>query len=113
MRGLPIGFWKGSGLSLLLDLLATILSKGRSTGDISVTTGKEYGVSQVFIALNAGDADLNERVIASILDYTRSSGAEAGKTINYPGENTLRIREENSRLGIPVDEKIWQNVLSL
>jgi 3-dehydro-L-gulonate 2-dehydrogenase len=96
----------------MLDLLVTLLSKGRSTGDISVT-GKEYGVSQVFIALNAGDADVNERIIASILEYTRSSGTEAGKAIRYPGENTLRTREENSRLGIPVDEKIWQNVLSL
>jgi LDH2 family malate/lactate/ureidoglycolate dehydrogenase len=34
-RPLPIGYWKGAGLSLLLDLLATILSAGLSTHEIS------------------------------------------------------------------------------
>src|SRR5690606_12554923 len=29
-RTLPIGYWKGAGLSLLLDLLATVLSGGLS-----------------------------------------------------------------------------------
>src|SRR5665213_766027 len=34
-RLLPVGFWKGSGLSLVLDLLATILSGGQSTAEIT------------------------------------------------------------------------------
>lgn len=29
-RVLPIGFWKGAGLSIALDLVATILSVGNS-----------------------------------------------------------------------------------
>src|SRR5688572_27913734 len=34
-RVLPIGYWKGAGMSLLLDILATILSGGLSTHEIS------------------------------------------------------------------------------
>ena len=34
-RALPVGYWKGAGLSLLLDILATILSGGLSTHEIS------------------------------------------------------------------------------
>ena len=50
-RVLPVGYWKGAGLSLLLDIMATILSGGRSTHQIN-TCSSEYSVSQVFIAIN-------------------------------------------------------------
>jgi 3-dehydro-L-gulonate 2-dehydrogenase len=38
---------------------------------------------------------------------------EPGRPARYPGEQTLRLREENLRLGIPVDEAIWQQILKL
>ncbi len=47
-RILPIGYWKGSGLSLLLDIVATLLSGGLSTAGVSQQKA-ETGVSQVFI----------------------------------------------------------------
>lgn len=34
-RSLPVGYWKGAGLSLLLDILATILSGGSSVQEIT------------------------------------------------------------------------------
>ncbi|HEX8677536.1 MAG TPA: Ldh family oxidoreductase, partial [Segetibacter sp.] len=49
-RSLPIGYWKGTGLALLLDLLATILSAGKSTFEITAQK-VESAVSQVFIAI--------------------------------------------------------------
>lgn len=112
-RLLPIGFWKGSGLSLMLDLLVTILSQGRSTAEIS--KGKaEYGVSQVFICIKPKDdvqtADLIEQIVA----YTKTSGLEnADNAIRYPGESTLKTRERNINEGIPVDETIWEKVKAL
>jgi 3-dehydro-L-gulonate 2-dehydrogenase len=42
-----------------------------------------------------------------------SRPAAAGKTVRYPGENTLRLREENRRLGLPVDEVIWEQILQM
>lgn len=112
-RLLPIGFWKGSGLSLMLDLLVTVLSQGRSTAEITKNKA-EYGVSQVFSCIKPnGDlqtADLIEQIIA----YTKTSGLEnPDNAIRYPGESTLRTRERNLREGVPIDEKIWEKVKAL
>lgn len=112
-RVLPIGFWKGSGLSLMLDLLVTILSKGQSTKDITAKE-KESGVSQVFICIRQGDPELNVRLIEQILDYTKSSRSQnPDKPVAYPGENTLKTRARNLKEGIPVDEEIWKLVLAM
>jgi 3-dehydro-L-gulonate 2-dehydrogenase len=50
-RPLPLGYWKGAGLSLLLDILASILSGGQSTHQIR-SCNAEHSVSQVFISIN-------------------------------------------------------------
>lgn len=112
-RPLPIGFWKGSGLSLVLDLLATVLSQGRSTADVT-NGGSESGVSQVFICIQP-DSDLKtDALIEEIINYAKSSrpNKEGGK-IYYPGENTLRTREKSLKEGIWVDENIWEKVQGL
>ncbi len=73
-RPLAIGFWKGAGLSLLLDMLAALLSGGLATHEI---TGKETEyASQVFIAIDISKLG-NHSSIATILenivsDYQRS-----------------------------------------
>jgi 3-dehydro-L-gulonate 2-dehydrogenase len=108
-RALPIGFWKGSGLSLVLDLLATILSGGSSTAAITQSGRKETGVSQVFIAIKA-DAGQNEALIEQIISYTKSSDTVNGGEILYPGENMLRTREKSMAEGVLVDERIWEEV---
>ncbi len=112
-RMLPAGFWKGSGLTMLLDLLATILSQGNSTEKIT-DSGKESGVSQVFICIHQPDAALVEQLTQQIIAYSKTSrpDKENGE-ITYPGENTLRTRERNLKEGIPVVEAIWNKVLSL
>ncbi len=33
-KNMPIGFWKGSGLSIVLDIVAAILSGGKTTYDL-------------------------------------------------------------------------------
>jgi 3-dehydro-L-gulonate 2-dehydrogenase len=111
-RPLPVGFWKGSGLSLVLDLLATVLSQGNSTQKIT-QKAKESGVSQVFICIRPDGDELTAQLIEQIIDYTKTSRVEAGKQIQYPGEGTLKTRERNLKEGIPVNEEIWQKVLAM
>jgi 3-dehydro-L-gulonate 2-dehydrogenase len=112
-RPLPIGFWKGSGLSLVLDLLATILSRGRSTADVT-NAGSESGVSQVFICIQPDGGVKTETIIEEIINYTKSSRPEKeGGAIYYPGENTLLTREKSLKEGVWVDEKIWAKVQTL
>jgi 3-dehydro-L-gulonate 2-dehydrogenase len=49
-RVLPVGYWKGAGLSLLLDILSAVLSAGWSTHEISKRKS-EYALSQTSLQL--------------------------------------------------------------
>jgi 3-dehydro-L-gulonate 2-dehydrogenase len=117
-RVLPIGFWKGSGLSLLMDMMASVLSGGKPVYEIGKQGGTpedEYGVNQIFIAIdmtrmNHGAAETIDAIIA---DIKASTPAEGASEIRYPSEREKRIREENLKLGIPVNESIWNAVKSL
>ena len=51
-RPLPIGFWKGTALSIALDMIAAVLSGGRATHQIPASPGIETALSQVFIAID-------------------------------------------------------------
>lgn len=106
-RALPIGYWKGSGLSLLVDVLLTSLSGGRSTAAITAG-GAESGVSQCFIAIKPGPE--NAALIEQIVNFTKSGHADQ---VRYPGESTLSKRKEYLLEGIPVNEKIWNEVLNM
>lgn len=114
-RALPIGYWKGAGLSLLLDILAAVLSGGASVAEISGSK-VEYGVSQVFVAIDirklTNYRSIDAAISSIIADY-KSSLAMPGAEIRYPGENILKTREFNRKNGIPVRTDIWNKILSL
>lgn len=115
-RPLPIGYWKGAGLSLLLDILACILSDGLSTSQIS-ERNHESSVSQVFICIDTKKLT-NKKGIGStvkriIEDYKASIPLSEKTRIVYPGERSLAIREENLSLGIPISKEVWDSILSL
>ena len=111
-RALPIGFWKGSGLSLVLDLLATVLSGGNSVAAITKAGKKETDISQVFICIRT-DNDRNAALIEEVISYTKSSATDVDNQILYPGENMLRTREQSLKEGVWVDEEIWEKVKRL
>jgi 3-dehydro-L-gulonate 2-dehydrogenase len=112
-RALPIGFWKGAGLSLVLDLLATTLGAGRSTRDVG-TQAAEYGVSQVFVAFSRSlvDGPTLEQIERTLVDLG-AARTEGEPPVRYPGEHLLTIRAENLRDGVPVDGAIWEEVQRL
>jgi len=113
-RLLPIGFWKGSGLAVTLDLVASMASLGNATHEIANDPLRETGLSQMFIAIDlrtAGDAARFEQIADEVVaSLRRSRSSEEGKPVRYPGENTLRLREENRRLGLPIDEAVWAEI---
>ena len=115
-RALPIGYWKGSGLALVLDTMASIISGGQATHEIG-KQGSEYAVSQVYIAMNAagmmGQAALNEKVTAIIDDFHTSTPLDENESVRYPGEGMLRTRQESLEKGVLVDEEQWQTLLEM
>jgi 3-dehydro-L-gulonate 2-dehydrogenase len=116
-RPLPIGFWKGSGLALLLDLVAALLSGGQATHEIDPDPLQETNLSQVFVAFDpsglAQAGDLEAAAEAIIADMLAAQPARPGERVYYPGEQTLLVREQNLAEGIPVEPSIWQQVQAM
>jgi 3-dehydro-L-gulonate 2-dehydrogenase len=115
-RVLPIGFWKGSGLSILLDTIAAMLSGGNTTEGIGKLGEDEYSVSQVFISIAPDKfgnmSEMEDKINESIQYIKDSIPATSGGEVYYPGERTMNTREENLELGIPVSEDVWNKIKS-
>jgi 3-dehydro-L-gulonate 2-dehydrogenase len=113
-RPLPIGYWKGSGLSMVLDMVAAMTALGRATHQISTDPLLETGLSQLFLAINPaslGESSASAQIVDEIVDSLHSNKPSVGNSsIRYPGEQTLRIRNENLQLGIPVEPETWLQI---
>ncbi len=110
---IPIGYWKGSGLSLALDLVASVLAGGRTSRMVGELPA-ETELSQVFIAISLDKLpdheQLAENIRETLEDMKTSAPVDAERPVHYPGENMMRTRRENMERGIPVDEAIWRQV---
>jgi len=118
MRILPMGYWKGSGFAIMLDLLAAVLSEGSPTNAIDkIQQGSCTGCSQVFILIDPrklGGETFTDQVADSVIDYLPGSTiAENSTEVLYPGESALRNRNEQLEKGIAVDDGVWKEVLAL
>jgi 3-dehydro-L-gulonate 2-dehydrogenase len=116
-RALPIGFWKGSGLAFVLDVLAAMLTGGLATNQLPRDPAKEVGQSQVFLAIAPQSLAAMEELSAiaqrAIDAVHAAEPVEAGKPARYPGEATLRTREESLRLGVGVEDAVWEQFVEL
>jgi 3-dehydro-L-gulonate 2-dehydrogenase len=113
-RALPIGYWKGSGLALMLDMVAALLSGGLATHQIPANPIGEGQLSQVFIAFDLAAADAagaREEVIRGIL--TALAGPAAAEKVRHPGQRVLELRAQNLELGVPVEPAIWARVQAM
>ena len=110
-RALPIGYWKGSALAIVLDTLAALLSAGQTTHDIGAQ-GDEHAVSQTYIAIDVtslNGRELCERIVNGIIDDLHG----VHESVRYPGEGMLRIRRESLEKGVVVEEDQWEELLRI
>ncbi|MEI6586356.1 MAG: 3-dehydro-L-gulonate 2-dehydrogenase [Sediminibacterium sp.] len=117
-RILPMGFWKGSGFAILLDVLASLLSGGLSTAAIDKFDNGSCGsCCQVFIAINPlkiNTQELIDKVLSETITQIKTSvPVTKNSEIFYPGEQSLKTRHENLAMGIPVDDGVWAKVKEL
>jgi len=111
-RPLPIGYWKGSGLALLLDLIATILSGGKSTSDLGKSV-VDSGMSQMFISIDPTKFSSVEMIndsINEILKFYLEAENIENELVSYPGERIIKTRRNNFQHGVLVDDTIWERV---
>jgi 3-dehydro-L-gulonate 2-dehydrogenase len=103
-RHWPIGFWKGSGLAILLDAFAAILSDGSATYSLPPGTD-DVGVSQVFLAFQPnrlGGRAAGERTREILHQF-----ALASPRSRYPGQAALAERRRSELEGVFVRDDIW------
>jgi 3-dehydro-L-gulonate 2-dehydrogenase len=117
-RILPMGYWKGSGFAILLDIISSLLSGGLTTAGIDkYDKGSCGSCCQVFIAIDPlkfNTKEFVENAINETIDQIRNSvPAKENSGIYYPGEQSLKTRKENMEMGIPVDPGVWEKVKEL
>ncbi|MDO4642858.1 MAG: 3-dehydro-L-gulonate 2-dehydrogenase [Cardiobacteriaceae bacterium] len=116
-RLLPMGYWKGSGLSIVLDMIATLLSGGLSVAEVSEDLDDEYRVSQIFMAIEVDrltDGKTRAEKLQRITNYVLSATPnQPDETIRLPGHNLEKTIAKHHTQGIPVDDSVWNKILSL
>jgi 3-dehydro-L-gulonate 2-dehydrogenase len=117
-RVLPIGFWKGSGFAIMLDLFASLLAGGLSTAGIDkLGKGSCGSCCQVFIAINPlmiNTQEFIDKVLNETVDQIKgSTRVNPDRPLSYPGENSLKTRKDHLANGIIVDELVWAKVQAL
>lgn len=114
-RALPIGYWKGSSMSLALDMIASATALGRTTAMIAADSNVEHGLTQIFIALNfraAVDAKRADEILDTAVDYMLgSTPVDPQKPVRYPGQNVEKTRRKNLENGVPIHEETWEKIL--
>lgn len=114
LRVLPIGYWKGSALSIGLDLFASLISGGLSTPMIGKECEDEYGLSQIMIAIdtkNLNNLEETDELITKSIELLKASKKDENiNEIRYPGEREYKVRQDNLKNGIPVNENIWNSI---
>ena len=103
-RPWPIGFWKGSGLAMLLDSFAAILADGADTASLTPGNG-DPGVSQVYIAFqpkHLGGRAASARTREIIEEFAKRSPDS-----RYPGQSALAHRRRSEVEGVYVRDDVW------
>lgn len=116
-RMMPMAMWKGSALSIMLDLCASMLSAGRTSRMIGLPIDGEKGMSQVFIAIHPA-AVVDMKAVEAQMEETIAflhglPPIEGGRGVHAPGERLDRTRAKNRENGIPVTEETWCKILEL
>ena len=119
-RPIPMGFWKGSSMAILLDACAAMLSDGLDTASIErkmIQEGTDEAyLCQIFIAIDPkalGESHMEE-IENSIRENVRNAQpVKEGSPSRCPGERVFRDRETAYKEGITVPAESWKQILEL
>ena len=110
-RILPTGLWKGSAMSLVLDLAAAILSGGNTTREIGELPD-ETSLSQVFIAVDVKNYFSPDQ-LQVMVDETLAFNREQNPNARYPGQGSLEQRQIHLAQGVEIPDTVWKEIKNL
>ena len=112
----PMALWKGSALSIMIDLMVSMLSQGRTSLAIGTPADGEKGMSQMFVCMTPAaviDMDKAEAQMEKTIAFLNSLEPKDGvHGVHAPGENLEKTRARNRECGIPVTEDTWQKIVN-
>jgi 3-dehydro-L-gulonate 2-dehydrogenase len=117
-RILPTGYWKGSGMAIVLDLAAAAIANGNSGSVLDdEDRGSCTGACQIFIAVDpylfGGKKDIQTMFDQRVGHADGANPVDPAHPVTCPGEHTVQIREKNKAKGVAVNEQIWKQVCDL
>jgi hydroxycarboxylate dehydrogenase B len=109
---LTIGGHKGSGLSIVTDLLAGALTLGRSSDPDD--TAIRNNMLSIYIAPTVYDPTGEVmREVRRFVDWVKASPpATPGQPVLAPGDIERETRARRLRDGVPLDDTTWQDLLA-
>jgi 3-dehydro-L-gulonate 2-dehydrogenase len=116
-RLVPMGFWKGSSMSIVLDMMLTAICGGNSVPALTEDMGGEFGVSQFLIAIDLSKTMEPTQFSAEmkrIRDYVLASEpAETGSVMIAGSEIEGFMTKHENAGGIEVHQEIWSQIQAL
>jgi len=107
-RILPTGLWKGSAMSLVLDLAAAILSGGNTTREIG-NLPAETNLSQVFIAVDISKY-MSEKELQTLVKASLEFTSTDNKDAQFPGQGSLEKRHYHMKHGVEIPDEFWAQI---
>jgi uncharacterized oxidoreductase len=109
---LTVGAHKGSGLSIIADLLAGAISTGRSS-DPEDTVLRNNMLS-IYIAPAVYDSDGGvAREVARFVEWVKASPPSVpGQPVLLPGEVERATRVKRNAQGIAIDDQTWKDLIA-
>ncbi|MGX9417823.1 3-dehydro-L-gulonate 2-dehydrogenase [Vibrio sp. WJH972] len=116
-RLVPMGFWKGSSMSIVLDMMLTAICGGNSVPALTEDMGGEFGISQFLIAIDLSKTIEPTQFSAEmkrIRDYVLASEpAETGSVRIAGSDIETFITKHKEAGGIEVHQEIWSQIQAL
>ena len=114
----PIGGPKGSGLSLMVDLLCGVLTGSCLTGEVKtiVDVSGPAKTGHIFGAIDAGrfvGSELFKQNVDAVIRRIKGLPARAGQKVFMPGEIEFDLAARREQEGVPVAEEVARNLNAL
>lgn len=114
----PIGGAKGSGLSLIVDLLCGVLTGSCLTGEVKtiVDVSGPARTGHIFGAIDVGrfiGAELFRQNVDAVIRRIKGLPPRAGQKVFMPGEIEFDLAARREREGVPLAEEVARNLNAL
>jgi LDH2 family malate/lactate/ureidoglycolate dehydrogenase len=114
----PIGGAKGSGLSLIVDLLCGVMTGSCLTGEVKtiVDVSGPARTGHIFGAIDVGrfiGHDLFKQNVEAVIRRIKGLPVRAGQQVFMPGEIEFDLAARRAKEGIPLAEEVVRNLNAL